>query len=259
MTTLVFDIETVPDASKGRLLYNGAENLNDADVGQMLLAQQRAKNLSEFLPHYLHQVVAISVLLFDGGNVRVWSIGEETDDEKSLIERFWRGLEKYQPTLVSWNGSGFDLPVLHYRSLFHKIQAPLYWEMGEKDNSYKWNNYLNRYHLRHCDVMDMLSGYQSRAFAGLDAVATLCGLPGKQGMSGKAVYDHFLQQDLRSIRHYCETDVLNTYLVYLRFEWMRGRINEIQFSKQLELVKNTGHDKPHLQEFIDSISEEYFV
>jgi hypothetical protein len=64
------------------------------------------------------------------------------------FERFYDGLERYTPDLISWNGSGFDLPVLHYRSMRHNVVAPRYWEMGEEDASFKWNNYLNRFHWR---------------------------------------------------------------------------------------------------------------
>lgn len=261
MAILVFDIETVPDTVAGRSLNEITGTLDERQSSEMMLAQQRAKNGADFLPHYLHKIVAISVLLAQKGHVKLWSLGESTDTEKVLIERFWAGIDKYQPTLVSWNGSGFDLPVLHYRTLFNKLQATQYWEVGEKDSNFKWNNYLNRYHLRHLDVMDMLSGYQNRAFGGLDAIASLCGLPGKQGMSGGSVLERYLSGDIEHIRNYCETDVLNTYLVYLRFEWMRGQITQQAFDQQFEAVLALAQacDKSHLNEFVSSIAEEYRV
>jgi hypothetical protein len=261
MAILVFDIETIPDARAGAQLHPQASGLETSEIIQMMLAEQRAKNQTEFLPHTLHQIVAISVALAHDGHFKAWSLGEPEDTEKTLIERFWLGLEKYQPTLVSWNGSGFDLPVLHYRTLFHKLQAPLYWEVGENNNNFKWNNYLNRYHLRHLDVMDMLSGYQNRAFAGLDTIATLCGLPGKQGMSGGAVLEQYQAGNIEGIRDYCETDVLNTYLVYLRFQWMRGQIDSKGFKAAYKAVVQWAQsdERPVIQQFISAVDESFSI
>jgi hypothetical protein len=80
---------------------------------------------------------------------------------------------------VSWNGGGFDLPVLHYRGLIHGVTAPRYWDMGEGDyrdsRDFKWNNYISRYHMRHLDLMDLLAMYQPRGSAPLDQLARLMG------------------------------------------------------------------------------------
>ena len=153
---------------------------------------------------------------------------------------------------MSWNGNGFDLPVLHYRGLLHGVSAPRYWETGDEDSSFRWNNYLNRYHHRHTDLMDVLSSYQARAGARLDEVATMLGLPGKMGMSGAQVWERFLKGDIAGIRDYCETDVLNTFLVYLRFELMRGRLTRDGYELECELVRETlaREERAHLQEFL---------
>ena len=260
MSILVFDIETVPDVALGRRLHDLSPDLEDAEVAQLLYAQQRIKNGSEFLPHHQHQVVAISVLLASDSQFKLWTLGDIQDDEATLITRFWSGLEKYMPTLVSYNGKGFDMPVLHYRSLHHKLQAPKYWETGEKDQSFKWNNYLNRYHARHLDIMDMLSGWQTRAVTGLDTVALMCGLPGKQGMSGSGVYEAWRNNERKAIRDYCETDVLNTYLVYLRFQWMRGQLSQPAFQAQYAKVKAwiEQANAEHLNAFVNAVNESEF-
>ena len=184
--------------------------------------------------------------------LKVWSLGEEGSSEAELIERFFAGLERYAPTLVSWNGNGFDLPVLHYRALLHGVSAPRYWETGEEDASFRWSNYLNRYHYRHTDLMDVLSGYQPRAGARLDEIATMLGLPGKMGMSGAQVWERFQAGDIAGIRDYCETDVLNTFLVYLRFELMRGRLTRDGYQQECELVRDSldREDKSHFQAFL---------
>jgi predicted PolB exonuclease-like 3'-5' exonuclease len=251
MNVLVFDIETVPDVDAGRRLH-GLDGLSDADVASAMFHLRRQENGTEFLRLHLQRVVAISAVLRRGDSLKVWSLGEPESPEKELIQRFFDGLERFSPTLVSWNGCGFDLPVLHYRALLHGIQAPRYWETGEEDQSFRWNNYLSRYHARHTDLMDVLSGYQGRAVAPLDEVATLLGFPGKMGMSGAKVWDSFLAGDVVGIRNYCETDVLNTYLVYLRFELMRGRLTLDGHAAELQRVRDmlVADERPHLHEFL---------
>lgn len=252
MTILVFDIETVPDVVSGRKLYD-LDGLSDADTAQAMFALRRAKVGNEFLPHYLQKIVAISLVLSSNNQLKVWSLGEESSDEKELISRFFNGLDKHLPTLVSWNGSGFDLPVLHYRALYHGIPAPTYWETGENQQTFRWNNYLNRYHYRHLDLMDVLAAYQSKAYAPLDDIATMLGFPGKMGMHGGKVWSAYLDGELKAIRDYCETDVLNTYCVYLRFELMRGVIHHGEYEAALERLRVylAGEaEKAHLQEFM---------
>ncbi len=257
MTALVFDIETIPDVEAGRKLHN-LTDLSDQAVGEAMFAMQQAKSGSRFLPHYLQRIIAISVLVVDDRNLKVWSLGEFDSSEADIIQRFFKGIEKYKPTLVSWNGSGFDLPVLHYRALRHGISAKQYWEMGEHDNQFKWNNYLNRFHYRHFDLMDVLAGYQNRAFAPLDHIASLLNLPGKMGQSGKCVWSQFLENDIKGIRDYCETDVLNTYLVYLHVEQMRGVLDESNFIREKDRLKKllTEATESHLQDFLNAWSDE---
>ena len=256
MNTLVFDIETVPDTDSGRKLYKLDEKLTENDVADVMytLRRQETQGGSDFLRLHLHRIVAISVVLVSNDNLSVWSVGDEKADEQEIIQRFFDGIEKYTPRLVSWNGGGFDLPVLHYRTLVHGISAPRYWESGGNDQNFRWNNYLNRYHDRHTDLMDILAGYQARANAPLTDIATMLGFPGKMGMSGEKVWDYYLDGKLDAIRNYCETDVLNTYLVYLRYELIRG--NKTQTSYELELDRLRQYledeDRPHFKEFLQN-------
>lgn len=252
MNVLVFDIETVPDVEGGRRLYD-LDGLCDKEVADVMHHMRRQETGdSDFLRLHLQRVVAISAVLRSGDMFKVWSLGEPDAPERELIQRFYDGVERYVPCLVSWNGGGFDLPVLHYRALRHGVSAPRYWDTGEGDRDFKWNNYISRYHWRHIDLMDVLSAYQPRACAPLDQIATLLGLPGKMGMSGAKVWEHFLGSDIIGIRNYCETDVLNTYLVYLRFELMRGHLDQAGYRRECELVRNTlaADPREHLQAFL---------
>jgi predicted PolB exonuclease-like 3'-5' exonuclease len=232
---LVFDIETVPDAELGRRL--GFEG-DDVQVAERMLAARSAETGgSSFLPLEQHRVVAISTVLKSGDQLQVWSLGAVDSAEDDLVRRFFGGIEKVRPVLVSWNGSGFDLPVLHYRMLKHGIAAPAYWETGERDRDFKWNNYLNRYHMRHVDLMDVLSAYQGRGRASLEHAALLLGLPGKLGMGGEQVFEYWKTGRLPEIRAYCETDVLNTYLVWLRFQLVRGQLAPAEYVAETARVR----------------------
>ncbi|HEY7985600.1 MAG TPA: 3'-5' exonuclease, partial [Methylophilaceae bacterium] len=153
---------------------------------------------------------------------------------------------------VSWNGGGFDLPVLHYRGLIHGVKAPRYWDMGEDDREFKWNNYISRYHTRHLDLMDVLAMYQPRANAPLNEIAQLCGFPGKLGMDGSKVWDAYKNGEIEAIRNYCETDVVNTYLVFLRFQLMRGTLTAEAHINEVNLVRETLENEaaPHWKEFL---------
>ena len=249
----VFDIETIPDIAGGRRLYQLGE-LADRDVAKAMLQKRRQESGDEFLRPHLQRIVAISMVMRHGDQVKVWSLGEADSSEHELIRQFFGGIAKYTPTLISWNGNGFDLPVLHYRALLHGVAAPRYWEIGDEERDFKYDNYLNRFHWRHIDVMDVLAGFQPRMSAPLDEIATLLGFPGKLGMDGSKVWDAYQQGDITGIRQYCETDVLNTYLVYLRFELMRGRLQESEYQRECDLLRRTitAAQQPHFDEFLNA-------
>jgi hypothetical protein len=249
---LAFDIETVPDIPGLRLLHGIDPQVPDRDVAEFVFRERRARTGNDFLPLHQHRVVAIACALRDEDSFRCWALGSSTAGEAELISRFFEGIQKFTPQLVSWNGSGFDLPVLHYRSLVHGVSAPRYWEMGDEDKDFRYNNYLNRFHMRHVDLMDVLSLYQNRGQAPLDDVARLLGFPGKLGLDGSKVWETFHAGGLESIRNYCATDAANTYLVFQRFQLIRGLCDESQYRKELQLVRDTlaRSGEEHWREFI---------
>ena len=204
MHCMTFDIETVPDVASGRRLH-GLDGLSDADVYKAMAFKQLQKTGSEFMPLHLQRVVAISALR-TGDEFRVWSLGDAGDDEAALIRRFFDGLDRYVPDLVSWNGSGFDLPVLHYRALKHGISSSRYWDTGDDNREFRYNNYLSRFHWR----------------------------------------------DIVGIRRYCETDVVNTYLVFLHFEHMRGHLDQPMLTAEIDRVRQEigRADEPHWREYL---------
>jgi 3'-5' exonuclease len=250
---LVFDIETVPDVELGRRIH-GLEGLTDAEVAKAMFALRRQESSSDFLSHEQQRIVAISCVHRCEDKLTVWSLGDLASSEDELVRRFFDGIDKYEPDLVSWNGSGFDLPVLHYRALKAGVQARCYWKTGEDDQGFRYRNYLSRFHWRHLDLMDVLSAYQVRARASLEDMAGLLRLPGKLGFSGAQVWDAYLAGQLDGIRRYCETDVLNTYLIYLRFELMRARLTRERYAEEVERVRAFlgASREPHFAQFLQA-------
>lgn len=251
---LVFDIETVPDAHGLRSVW-GLEGDDDAVVAAALERRRlQTGGQTDFLPHHLHKVIVISMLFRDDEGLRIRSLTGGPADEGRLIQGFFKTIERYTPTLVSWNGSGFDLPVLHYRGLVHAVQAPRYWDQGEDDRDFKWNNYVSRYHARHTDLMDLLALFNGRSAAPLDQIARLCGAPGKLGMDGSQVYDAWRAGLQDEVRDYCETDVVNTWLVYCRFQLMRGALTREAYDAEMALTRQTlsSLDGAHWLEFLEA-------
>jgi 3'-5' exonuclease len=249
---LAFDIETVPDCPGIRRLHDLPDDLPDREVAEIAFQKRRTQTGSDFLPPQLQRVVVISCVLREGDGVKVFSIGEPETDERQAIQRFYDGIEKLVPQLVSWNGGGFDLPVLNYRSLVHGVQAAKFWDQGEDDRDFRFNSYVGRYHARHLDLMDVLAMYQPRNNAPLDDVAQLAGLPGKIGIGGAQVWPAYLEGRIAEIRDYCEVDTMNTYLLYLRFQQLRGALTDAQYAKERALLRGALEKlkAPHWREFL---------
>ncbi len=234
---LAFDIETVPDVAGIRRLYELPASLPDREVAEIAFQKRRTQTGSDFLAPHLHRVAVISCVLREGEGIKVFSIGAPDTSEKDAIQRFFDGVEKLVPQLVSWNGGGFDLPVLGYRALVHGVAAPKFWDQGEDDRDFRFNSYVGRYHARHLDLMDVLAMYQPRNNAPLDEVAQLAGLPGKIGVGGAQVWGAYLEGRIGEIRDYCEADTANTYLLWLRFQKLRGALTAAQHDKECALLR----------------------
>ncbi len=255
MNVLIFNIETVPDIAGGKVIHS-LQGLDDESTAKALFHLQKQKTGSDFLPLHLQKIVAISVVYRGMGDdmgheVSIRSLGDVNSTEAELLSLFFKEIEQRTPIIVSWNGTGFDLPIIHYRTLKNKVSAPGYWEKGDNNNAFRYDNYLSRYHERHTDLMDVLASYNHNAAAPLHDIAMLLGFPGNVGMDGAQVWDEYQNNHVAEIREYCEIDALNTYLVYLRYQLMRGELKseelETEFSLLRDVLENSG--KSHLEEF----------
>jgi predicted PolB exonuclease-like 3'-5' exonuclease len=248
---LTFDIETIPDCAGIRRLHDLPEDLPDYDVAEIAAQKRRVQTGNDFLPPYLHRIVVISCVLRNDEGLRIFSIGEPEAVEEAAIRRFFEGIDKYVPQIVSWNGRGFDLPVLVNRGLQHGTGAACFWETGGDNKDFRYSNYINRFHDRHVDLMDVLALYGGRG-SPLDDVARLAGFPGKLGIRANAVWESYRQGELAAIRNYCEADCVNTYLLFLRFQLMRCAYDAARYAEECALLRATleRRPEPHWQEFL---------
>jgi predicted PolB exonuclease-like 3'-5' exonuclease len=166
-------------------------------------------------------------------------VGERS--EKNLIASFVDRIAALSPQLVTFNGSSFDLPVLRYRAMVHGVSAP----------GLSLRSYFNRYKEDAIDLCDVLSSFSSQGKATLHELCRVMGLPGKpDGITGAEVEKYYRDGHIREIAEYCESDVLNTYRVWLRYELFRGRLSEPEFqgseANLVEFVKARSNTKPHL-------------
>jgi len=235
---IVWDIETVPDL-KGFAAANGHVGKSDDEV--------RAELGDKFPKHIYHSIICIGALVArqeEGGPWIVDALGAPhvgERSEKELIASFVEKIAQLSPQLVTFNGTSFDLPVLRYRAMVHGVAAP----------GLSLRPYFNRYTEDAVDLCDVLSSFGSQAKATLHELCRVMGLPGKpDGMTGADVEKYFRDGHVREIAEYCESDVLNTYRVWLRYERFRGRLSQADFGASeanlVEFVRARGNTKPHL-------------
>jgi predicted PolB exonuclease-like 3'-5' exonuclease len=241
-SVIVWDMETVPDL-KGFAQANGHDGKSDDDI--------RAAMGDKFPKHIYHSIVCIGALIahHDDEYWVVDALGAPHLSERSetvLISSFVERIAALAPQLVTFNGASFDLPVLRYRAMVNSVAAP----------GLSLRPYFNRYTEDAIDLCDVLSSFSPHAKATLNELCRVMGLPGKpDGMSGGDVEKYYREGRLREIAGYCETDVVNAYRIWLRYELFRGRLSTAAFQASelnlVEFIKARGNTKPHLAQLTD--------
>lgn len=224
---LIFDIETAPDIAAARRIYPEVTNLSDTDALSALTAIRTQESGRSFMRLPIQRIVCISFLYIKNGVMSLRSLSAEQMSEKEILQTFFRafGDAKSLPQLVSWNGSGFDIPVLLYRAMLYELSVPLLFEEGDNIREMRFDNYVNRYHNRHLDLMDRFSQFGASPRQSMDIVASLYGLPGKTDVDGSMVGTLVVNNDWQTLTKYCESDVLNTWLIYLRWLRLTGKVS----------------------------------
>lgn len=250
---LVFDIETIPDTDGLRALYATDDLTTPRQLAEIAFLQRRQTIGSDFLQPHLQRVVAISCALLRNEECRVWSLGQTGDSEAGIIQSFFDSIDQYSPLLVSWNGNGFHLPVLHYRSLIHQTTIPRQWRIEADEGEFKKRpSCLAPSPGRHLDLMNALNIYPAGADIPHDDLARLCGFPGKRNMNGSQVWDAYLAGQIAELRHDCETGAANTYLLYLRYRKVCGALDTRQYQQECARFREylEKNDALHWQEFL---------
>jgi predicted PolB exonuclease-like 3'-5' exonuclease len=227
-SVIVWDLETVPDLP-GFAAANDLVGKRDADIREALG--------NRFPKHIYHTIICIGALVAHRESNH-WTVdalgaphvGERT--EKQLIGAFCERIAELMPQLVTFNGNSFDLPVLRYRAMIHGVAAP----------GLAARPYFNRYTEDAVDLCDILSSFAPHTKASLNELSKIMGMPGKpEGMDGNEVERYFLEGKIKQIAEYCETDVVNTYRIWLRYELFRGRLTDAEFqtteTNLIEFVK----------------------
>lgn len=234
----VFDCETIPDFDLIREIYDFKGS--NEEVANKAYEEQIIKTGSSFLPIVFHKVVAISAVIADdfGMYDRVSSMDGES--EKDLLKSFLSFIDKKNPKLVSFNGRGFDLPMLMVRAMKYNLTCTAYFEIENKElNKSKWENYKTRYSDRfHIDLMDSISDFGAVRGLKLDEICTMLGMPGKYDVSGEQVMELYLKNDTEKIKEYCESDVLNTYWLYLKYELLKGNLTAEDYERSLSAMSD---------------------
>ncbi|MDX8407686.1 MAG: 3'-5' exonuclease [Mariprofundaceae bacterium] len=259
---IVFDIETVVDADAARRILRDPD-LTDIEardgLSQYFLDKTDGRN--DFPRQPFHQVVAISYAHLirepgeDGSEVVIRQLatgGTAKSDEKEMLDGFFKLIETRAPQLVSFNGRGFDAPVLKYRAMAHGMSCPRWFTQGDK-----WNNYDTRFSQEyHLDLLEVLSDFGASARCSMDEVASVFNVPGKLETAGDNVREMFENGEIEAIRNYCETDVCTTLLLFLRQQLFRGALSEGAYARAMLGVRNylqsEAEARPHLQEYVNA-------
>lgn len=227
----VFDCETVPDCESLRAVF-GYEG-DDYSVCVQAQKEQEEKTGFAFLPVNFHKVVCISAVIADefGKFVRVSTM--KMDNEKDAISQFLTFIDTKKPRLVSFNGKGFDLPMLMVRAMRYNLSCKAYF-----DNSNKWENYKSRYDGKfHLDLLDHISEFRAVSGLKLDNLCVSLNLPGKFDIHGDQVLELYYNEEFDKISQYCQSDVLNTYLLFLKYELLRANISLSEYVNNIDAMR----------------------
>jgi len=223
---LVFDIESIADgALVARLVYPG-EKLTPQKAVARYRQDLLAKYENDFVPYTYHVPTSIAVAKVDAEyRLLDLTVLDEPDARPHVMtDHFWRGWEKHgRPTLVSFNGRTFDLPLLELAAFRYGLAVPGWFNLNAKS----FEQARNRYNIdAHIDLQELLTNFGSTRFTGgLNLAANLLGKPGKMDVEGHMVQDLFDAGKIAEIHDYCRCDVLDTYFVFLRTRVLLGRLS----------------------------------
>lgn len=251
----IYGEQLIFNADKSKILNHKLLSLRAMEIF-------KEKTGSEFLPVCFHRVVSISAVMADGFGrfLRVSTLDGENERDK--IAKFLAFIEDFNPRLVSFNGRGFDLPMIMARAMCYDLSAAAYFETNDRDNNKsKWENYRSRYDGRfHLDLLDHISDFGAVRGLKLDHICASVGLPGKYDVHGDQVLQLYYGGEQAKIDEYCRSDVLNTYWLFLKYELLRGKITKDDYLNYIavmgEFLKKECAGMSYTPVFCDFIEKE---
>ncbi|NLX97223.1 MAG: 3'-5' exonuclease [Rhodopirellula sp.] len=234
---LVFDIESIADPELvARVRYPG-ETVEPVEAVRRYRDELMEKFESDFIPYTYHIPVCVAVakVTADFHLADLVLLDEPEFRPHVITENFWRGWEKYhRPTLVSFNGRGFDVPLLELAAFRYGLSVPGWFNIDGRSYEQPRNRYNQQAHFDLCEILTNCGA--SRFHGGLNLAATLLGKPGKMDVEGHMVQDMYDEGRLAEINDYCRCDVLDTYFVFLRTQVLLGRLS---LQSEQEVVTET--------------------
>ncbi|MGM0623807.1 MAG: 3'-5' exonuclease [Campylobacterota bacterium] len=237
----VFDCETVPDYALIQKTFELPQGLSEYESLVHAQKMHEDKTGTTFLPLPYHRVVALSAVIADdyGKFLKVGDFGKEDDSEEAIISHFFEFIEKDNPKLVSFNGRSFDMPMLLIRAMKYDLSLHAFFDNSNPQiGKTKWDNYRQRYSEGfHTDLMDSLSQFGAARGLKLDTLCSMMDIPGKYDVSGDQVMELFYEEKIEKIKEYCQSDVLNTYWLFLKYQMLRGDLTKEHYLDCLASIK----------------------
>jgi predicted PolB exonuclease-like 3'-5' exonuclease len=227
MRYTVLDVETRIDKGLVRAIYFPHAELSEEEVYTQVRRRLQEEQGNDFFPLSFHVPISIAVGQVNDERLltSVETVHADNYSEEALVRAFWQRLERFQGTLVTFNGRNFDLPVLELQALKYGCQATRYFS-GKSRNRYAEEG--------HYDLYDFVTNYGvHRLRGGFNLLAKLMGLPGKTEVDGSMVQQMWQDGRLDDIHRYCRHDVIQTYFLFLRIELVRGRLSSEQYEHAL--------------------------
>ena len=234
---LVFDVEAIADGDLiARVRYSG-EKLSAKQATRKYRDELLEERGTDILPttFMLPAAVAVAKLSADFRIVDLAVLDAPNYRPYEITKRFWQGWEHYRrPTLVTFNGRGYDIPVLELAAFRYGLAAAAWFNVDAKSFEQARNRYNTAVHF---DLMDLFSNFgAAKVTGGLNLLANLIGKPGKTGIDGSQIQDMYDAGRIEEINDYCRCDVLDTYFVFLRTRVLLGKMS---LAREQELVDQT--------------------
>jgi len=216
MSILVFDIETISidfdslDEATKFYLMKFAETDEDREKVKQRMALWAPTNI----------IVAIGVLsvetkkgavYYQDNNSNIDSYEKDgivyrSGDENEILEKFWRVMRSTQ-AFITFNGRGFDCPVLMLRSAILKVRPT------RNLMPYRYSSEM------HIDLLEQLTFYGASRKFNLDMYCKAFGIASpKGGVTGRDVKPMFETGKYKEIAEYCAGDLFATRELYLRWK-----------------------------------------